>query len=162
MKNVLYIFLMVAICQLNAQAASDPVMSAPEFSLGDFFKKKVNLPAGTLVLLETAEKMETDQATVGKLLQFKVRMNVMAENEIAISSGALAVGRIKNLSAATYNSATEVTIELLYVQAVDGQMVPLNGNEQTIRGLNPGEGTSIEPGAHITAQVMNTIEIKTN
>ena len=72
------------------------------------------------------------------------------------------MGLIKNMSPAAYNNGTEVTIELLFVQTVNGQMMPLNGNEHTIRGMNPTEGACIEPGAPITAQAMNTIEIKTN
>ena len=54
----------------------------------------------------------------------------------------------------------EIRIELLYVQAVDGQMIPLNGNEQTIRGQFPGQDAAIENGTSITANVTNNIEIK--
>ena len=162
MKKLLYIALVACTQLTTAQAATEKVYidPAPQHIQLDFLKKKVTLPAGTLVMLETAESFPSDQLTIGKNLQFKVRMDVMAENWIAIPTGAIALGRVKALNTATFNSPAEVTIELQYVQAVDGQMIALNGNEQTIKGTYPGEGTAVEAGATITAQVMNTIEIK--
>ncbi|MCB0534841.1 MAG: hypothetical protein KDD14_21730 [Saprospiraceae bacterium] len=163
MKKLLYIALVACTQFTTAQAATGKIYIDPvpqHIHLADFLKKKVTLPAGTLVLLETAESFPSDQLTIGKNLQFKVRMDVMAENWIAIPTGAIALGRVKALNTATFNSPAEVTIELQYVQAVDGQMIALNGNEQTIKGTYPGEGTAVEAGATITAQVMNTIEIK--
>jgi hypothetical protein len=43
---------------------------------------------------------------------------------------------------------------------VDGQMVALNGNEQSVRGQFPGQGTTVQTGTSITAQVMNNQKIK--
>jgi hypothetical protein len=86
----------------------------------------------------------------------------MAEGEVAISTGALAVGRVKHIQMNTYNEPEEIRIEMLYVQAVDGQMVPLNGNEQSIRGQFPNEPTSVQFGTSITSHVTNNIMIETN
>jgi hypothetical protein len=63
-------------------------------------------------MLETAERFGTDQVTVGKEIQFRVRTNVMAENEVAIRTGALAIGRVKAIEPATYNNPAEIRIEL--------------------------------------------------
>ena len=117
------------------------------------------LPAGTLVILETTEKIASDQVTVGKTLLFRVRMNVVVDGKTAIATGALAVGRVKSISRATYNNPEEITLEVLYAQAVDGQQVALNGAEQTYRGMFPTESTVVEPGQTITATVMNNIQI---
>ena len=118
------------------------------------------LPAGTLVILETTEKIATDQVTVGKTLLFRVRMNVVVDGKTVIASGALAVGRVKSIARATYNYPEEITLEVLYAQAVDGQQVALNGAEQTYRGMFPNESTVVEPGQTITATVMNNIQIE--
>ena len=117
------------------------------------------LPAGTLVILETTEKIASDRATVGKTLIFRVRANVVVDGKTVIASGALAVGRVKSISRATYNNPEEITLEVLYAQAVDGQQVALNGAEQTYRGTFPGESVIVEPAQTITATVMNNTDI---
>lgn len=122
--------------------------------------KMVQLTAGTMVYLELNERMFTDQATVGKVVQFKVKMNVMKDRKTLVKTGAVAIGRVKAIRPATYNNPTEITIELTSVQAVDGQQVPLNGNEQTLRGEFPNQGTVINVGTSITANVMNDMNIE--
>ncbi|MBV6441701.1 MAG: hypothetical protein DYG98_15995 [Haliscomenobacteraceae bacterium CHB4] len=122
-------------------------------------KGNKTLPAGTLVILETTEKIASDQVTVGKTLLFRVRMNVVVDGKTVIATGALAVGRVKSIARATYNNPEEITLEVLYAQAVDGQQVALNGAEQTYRGTFPNESTAVEPGQTITATVMNNIQI---
>jgi hypothetical protein len=98
--------------------------------------------------------------TVGKVLQFKVRTNVLAEDEVVIKTGALAIGRVKAIEQNTHNNPEEIRFELQYVQAVDGQMVPLNGNELSVRGQFSNEGTTVQFATSITAQVMNNQKIK--
>jgi hypothetical protein len=160
MKNMLLLCFALFATSLIAQDYDDP-KPAPNFSVkGIFGSGKVDLDAGTIILLETNEKFASDQVTVGKTIQFKVRTNVMADNKVAIRTGALATGRVKAIEPATHNNPEEIRIELEYVQAVDGQMVPLNGNEQSIRGQFPGEGTSVAYATTITAQVMNNQKIK--
>jgi hypothetical protein len=151
MKNILFSALVCALTLTQAFAAPSP---AP--------LKKCTLPAGTLVILQTNESGASDAATVGKLINFTVQTDVMAEKEVVIRTGALAIGRVKAIQPATFNSAAQLTIELQHVQAVDGQMISLNGNEQTIQGAFPNQGAGFNPGAMITAQVMNTVEIKVN
>lgn len=140
--------------------AQDNVQEAPEYSTKGIFNSKATLTSSTLVILETAEYLTSDQATVGKTLQFRVRTNVIAEKEVVIRTGALALGRVKSIEPSTYNNPAEIRIELQYVQAVDGQMVPLSGHEQSLRGQFTGQGTSVEVGTSITAYVMNDITIK--
>jgi hypothetical protein len=151
MKNILSFALLL--CSLTAFAAPIP---------HPFFGKKVTLNSGTPILLECNEKIETSQASVGKTIIFKVKMNVMAENEVAISTGAVAIGRVKYLSESTYNNVAEARVELIYVQAVDGQQIPLNGNEFTVFGSDRGRGngSTIEFGSNITANVTNNIDVK--
>ncbi len=122
--------------------------------------KMVQLTAGTLIYLELNERVFTEQATVGKVLQFKVKMNVMKDRKKIITTGAMALGRVKTIHPATFNNPAEITIELTSVQAVDGQQVPLMGNEQTLRGEYPNQGTVINTGTSITATVTNDMNIE--
>ena len=157
MKNILFAFAMLVAAFTNAQ---NEIQDAPAFSVKGLFSDKATLTSGALVLLETAEYLTSDQVTVGKIIQFRVRTNVIAEKEIVIRTGALAVGRVKAIEPSTYNNPEEIRIELQYVQAVDGQMVPLSGQEQSLRGQFSGQGTTVEVGTSITAYVMNDITIK--
>jgi len=122
--------------------------------------QKVVITAGTLVILETNESLQSGQATVGQLVQFKVRANVYAEGEVAIVTGAQAIGRIKAIEPSTYNNPETYKIEVMYVQSVDGQQVALNGNELSIKGQFSGQDAGSQPGTTITATVMNDIKIK--
>lgn len=159
MKNILSLCLLLSLiaAATTATAQDDPT---PVSFVKGIFDKDVTLSAGTLVLLETSEKIQSSQVTVGKNVQFRVRNHVMAQGRVAIRSGAVAVGRVKAIEPYTRNSPEQIRIELLYVQAVDGQMVPLNGNEQSIRGQFPGQDAAIESGTAITANATNNIEIK--
>ncbi len=151
-----YIFLLFAIVTLAPVSQANTLFNNAEIT----FDARVTLPAGTLIYLEANERVMSDQATVGKLVQFKVKTNVVVDGKVVIATGALAIGRIKSVSEATYNSAAEVTIELTSVQAVDGQQVALNGTEQTLQGVYPNEGMVVNIGTPITANVMNDIVIK--
>ena len=159
MKKILFVFLIGCAYLTSAQAGTFNIDPLPQ-AVAPIFPNSTKVPAGTLVLLETAEKFSTDQATVGKQLQFKVRTNVVVDKKVVIATGALAIGRIKSLSESTYNNPAEVTIELQYVQAVDGQMLALDGDEQTIKGMYTGEGTTVEPGKVIVARIMNNTKVK--
>jgi hypothetical protein len=154
MKNIL--FLCFAFCTTLGFARTSDLHPTP------CFHKHADLSAGTIVLLETNETFKSDDVTVGKVLQFRVRTNVMAEGEVVIQTGALAIGRVKAIESATHNSQEEIRFELEYVQAVDGQMVALNGNEQSARGQFTGQGTTVQIVTSITAQVMNNQKIKVN
>ncbi len=117
------------------------------------------LPAGTLVMLETTEKISSDAATVGKTLVFRVRTNVVVDGKVVISTGAIAIGRVKNITPATFNLPEEITFEVTYAQAVDGQQIALNGAEQNYKGRFSRESVVVEPGQMITGTVMNNTNI---
>lgn len=146
MKNVFFLCLTLLSLSTSLAAKTQPLNTKP-------------LPAGTLVLLETTEKIDSYRSTVGKTLTFRVRTNVVVDGKTVIASGALAIGRVKSISRATFNNPEEITLEVLYAQAVDGQQVALNGAEQTYRGMFAGESVIVEPAQTITATVMNNTEI---
>jgi len=160
MKNIIFCCCALFASSLFAQEPLESPQPPTESQAKGLFKNKCTLSSGTLVILETTERIFSDQATVGKTLQFRVRTDVMAERETAIRTGALAIGRVKAIEPATHNNPEEIRIELQYVQAVDGQMVPLSGQEQSLRGQFTGQGATVEAGASITAFVMNDQKIK--
>jgi hypothetical protein len=122
--------------------------------------KKVTLPSGTSILLETRERKFSDEVTTGTTLHFKVVLNVMAEGKVAIRTGAAAIGVIKEVRNASYNNAAEIVITLRYVQAVDDTLIPLLGDELTVKGQYGGEGIVVMPLQQITATVANNTEVE--
>ncbi len=125
------------------------------------FGKKVDLRAGTTIMLELSETLTSDQMTTGKLVKFKVTTDVVVDGKVAIRTGALAWGRIKSIDKPTYNNPAQLHIEVQHVQSVDGQQVALNGAEQILKGTYASQGMQAQMGAAITATVMNDTEVKT-
>lgn len=118
------------------------------------------LPIGTLVFLENADLVSYDGATINKNVRFTVRMDVVANGVQLVRTGAVAMGRIKNITAPTYNDPATITLEVTHVQTVDGQMVALNSTEQTYKGQFPRESMVVHPGQSITATTINNSVIR--
>ena len=156
MKNLTFIFaLLVSVCSAFSLDANTTILES--YSPNYFIE---TLQAGTPVFLETTEKVHSERATIGQIVQFKVLTNVTVKGNILIQTGALAFGRIKSISPTTFNNPEEITIELTTVQALDGQMVALNGTPQTFKGQFTGESMTVYPGERFVATVMNNTEIR--
>ena len=122
----------------------------------------VTLQAGTLVLCELNETFDSDRATIGKMLSFKVTADVRVNNRVTIRTGAMANGRVKHITKATYNNPATVTIELTSVQTVDGQFIALSNSEQTLTGVYTGQGMTVHMGTKITGHVTNQTDVHVN
>jgi len=149
-----FLFLFIGMAPYSATATGIPPQAEA------LFGKTVTLRAGTPILLELGQRLPSDQMTVGRTIEFRVRTDVRIDGRVAIRTGALAMGRIKRMQESTYNDPASLTIEVTSVQAVDGQQIPLNGAEQTLRGQRTGEGLAAAPGAQIVARAMNDIEVE--
>ncbi len=150
MKNILFIALALLNFCTKTTANNSPLCDDGS---------KVTLNSGTILLLETAEKIYSDQVTVGKMFRFRVVADVMAEGEVAIRTGAFAMGRVKAIETSTFGTPEAIRIELTFVQAVDGQSVSLMGDELSIQGQQTGQGTPVEFATSITSHVTNTMKI---
>lgn len=151
MKNVFFTF-----ATIIALFTSNTFAFANNQSCGPNCK---TLPSGTLVMLENTEKISSDAVTVGKILTFRVRANVVVDGKVVITTGAIAIGRVKSILPTTFNNPEEITLEVMYVQAVDGQQIALNGAEQTYKGRFSRESSIVEPGQAIMGTVMNNTNI---
>ena len=155
MKNIVKIFvLLFAFVQVMNAATS----TLPHFSFSP--NRTVTLKASTSVILELNQRFTADEVKEGTTIKFIVRADVMAEGRVVIKTGALAIGRVTYVKAATYNDKAEVGIELLQVKSVDGQLVDLDGNLSIISGENANESLTTYAGKSLTAQVLNDINIK--
>ena len=143
----------------TSQNMAQGVATAPTYNVKSLFKRVV-LSAGSSIFLETTETINSDNATIGQLVRFKVQTNVYAEGKVVVVTGAMATGRVKAIEKSSYNHGASIRVEVTSVQAVDGQMINLNGMEQTLTSKYKGQGITIATGTAITATVMNDIKIK--
>lgn len=156
MKKIVFVFAFLSLSLFALANHGLPVHI--EFG----FLKNVTLKAGTPVVFETAEQFASGTMTVGQNVKFTVKMNVIAEGKVAINTGSIAIGRVKDISSTSFNNPETITIELTSVQAVDGSQIILNGTEQTFKGTFPGEDASVNGGKTIIATVLNDVTIKAN
>lgn len=152
MKNFFFILCILLAPTVRTEAAQ-PAPGNPSYPC-------ITLPSGTLVLMESLEKIDSERATVGKLVQMRVRTNVVIQNEVVISTGAMALGRIKSIRKASYNLPEMIVIEPFQVQGADGRMVALSGAEQAFEGMFPNESMTVDPGQVFSAFVMNNENIQ--
>jgi hypothetical protein len=156
-STIIFCFALLANTVFAApQPTLENKISGPACSL---FTYLVTLQSGTLVMCELSETFDSDRATIGKMLSFRVISDVRVNNRVVIRTGAMASGRVKGLTEATYNNPATVTIELTNVQTVDGQFIALNGSEQTLTGVYTGQGMTVYTGTRISAQVTNQTDV---
>ena len=154
MKNILVFAMLLVAIVANATPSYGQILK-------NIVNGKTTLPAGTMVILQSTETLKSGQATVGQLVHFRVTTHVKADGDVVISTGALGLGRIKSIDPATFNNPETFHIEVTNVQAVDGQMVALTGQELQIKGKYSSQDATAEANRTITAYVTNDIKIKT-
>lgn len=140
--------------------AADLAQPMVNDNLETAFFGRVTLPAGTLVFLETTQRIDSRSVTIGNIVRFRVMTDVIVEGKTVVKSGTQALGRVTSIEPGTYNEPEILQVEVKYVQAVDGQQVNLSTNPIDIRAEFTGEAATINVGTTATSHVMNDIEIR--
>lgn len=87
----------------------------------------VLLPAGTPVALETIGVIVSEGATVGQLIDFKVRADVKVGDKVVIPAGSIAKAQVSRVqSPKGLGKEGFIELQLKSVKAVDGKEVPLS------------------------------------
>jgi hypothetical protein len=116
-------------------------------------KNCFEIPLGTPVYLESKNTINSSDAQPGDLVEFKVRTDVIVGGTIVIPTGATAQGIVKDVYASNMNEPGRLVIVVDQVQAIDGQLVKLSGNQQTITGKSRAEPGELKIGRTFTAEV---------
>ncbi len=171
MKNIIFVFSLCIAFIANANAQPEaptykidrsgrvPLVSF-EKSGSLFSKNKIEAPAGTMVIMKTMESIKSEDAVPGKILRFLVDIDVMVCGKEVISTNAIALGRIKSVTPATSTSKEEIIIEVTSVQSVDGQQIPLHGQEDLTWSRMAGESIAVPSGKVVVGYFKNTETIK--
>lgn len=89
---------------------------------------EVVLSAGTPVPLETVSMIRTDQTSVGQLIDFRVKSDVIAGETVVIAAGTIVKGQVMRAQKAKgLGKEGFIEIQLKSVKAVDGQEIFLSG-----------------------------------
>lgn len=145
---------------LLALAATLQPLSAQNTQSKGLCNTEETLLAGTPVIIENIEKIDSDRSTTGKTFNCKVVADVVVKGKILIAGGSMAVGRVKKVDAGTYSRGASITLVVTHVQTVDGQLVAVVGDEQTFDGEDPRMGTSVQPGQRFINNVTNNVGVK--
>ncbi len=120
---------------------------------------KIELPNGTLVSLETTEQIQSNKMTVGRIVKCKITTDVVVDGKVVIRTGAIAHARVTRITPTTYNGPEQITLSAINAQAADGQIIALNGVEQTFKGRLPGQPMNVYIGTPLSAHVTNNCDI---
>ncbi len=95
----------------------------------------VILTSGTSIPLETISNIESSTASVGQIVDFRVRYDVKINGKIVVATGAVAKGQILRAQKAKgLGKEGFLEIQIKSVTAVDGQEIPLSGGNLNQEG----------------------------
>ncbi len=93
-------------------------------------QQKVQIPAGTAVLLKTNTTLTPEQLNVGDTVDLSVVSDIVVDGEVVIKAGATARGEITTSKENNFiGIAAKIGLAVRSVQAVDGTTVPLSGTK---------------------------------
>ncbi|MBX2927394.1 MAG: hypothetical protein KF852_06115 [Saprospiraceae bacterium] len=118
------------------------------------------LPAGTAIVLESADSLSSELARMGDIVQFAVAEEVRQNKTILIRHGATAYARVLRVVPTTYNRPEYIVIEVTCVSAVDGQMIDVNSRYMEIAADIPGVNAKLKPGKRALAYTANDAFIR--
>jgi len=133
---------------------------------------KIQIPAGTRVLLRTLQTLTPKEFKVGDKISLAVASDVIIDDKVVIKAGAPAVGEVtESKEKGIAGQADKLSIAVKNVEAVDKTYVALLGSK-TVQGeekmvmaiilallclpliLIPGGSASIPEGTHIEGTVV--------
>ena len=118
------------------------------------------LPSGTAVTVELNEQTAAEDVAVGNALEFKVRGDVRVNGKVVIKHGSRATGRVKNIKKGCNSKCFEITFTVEEVEAIDGQMVPLNSSPHIVKAPCCDGNTLAQIGTLVRANTMGEVEVK--
>jgi hypothetical protein len=154
----------VAVC-LIALFSFASVANAATFTASDNTTQNTSiiLPAGTMVVLELAQRVTPKSVAVGNSIRLKVRDNVKVNGKVLIASGSTVIGKV--IAVKCCKGEASITIAVEDAKAVDGTMVKLNGDPHIMES-NPcqdepcdARNMQIEIGTMLTAEVRDDVKI---
>jgi hypothetical protein len=121
--------------------------------------QKVNVLAGTTIICETNMYIDESDAILGKMIDVHAKHSLVVGGKVIIETGAPGYARVKSFTPTTINNPAEIMLELISIEAVNGQSIPLSGQETTFKGQYPNESIHVSIGQMLVGSVLNSISI---
>jgi len=104
------------------------ILAISIFSLS-FTSDPLILRAGTPIILELTNTLDSDQLNIGQSVDFRVNHDVIVNKITVIKAGSIARGQITRAAKSkALGRQGYVDVMIKNVQAIDGQFIPLAGN----------------------------------
>lgn len=116
------------------------LMAAPIIAAAD---RQVTIAAGTLIPLETAAELTSNNVVMGSLVRFRVAGDVRVDGVVVIAKGTEAIGQVTDArERGAMGMSGKLSIRPLYLRA--GQaIVRLKGSANRNMGVSAGGAASI-------------------
>lgn len=112
-------------------------LSAFSFNASAFSTRAadITLPAGTRIDLELISTINSASVQAGESVDFKVRADVLVDNNVVVRAGTIAKGTVVAANRAKgIGKEGNVEIQVKNVAAVDGKLIPLSGSGVSRKG----------------------------
>ena len=105
-------------------------------------KKKVTVPAGTRILVRTADPIDTEKQKAGYRFMASLETNLQVDDEVVAPRGTTVYGRLATASSAgRMSGSSQLTLELTDI-LINGNTYPLLTSTYEIRGQGEGKKTT--------------------
>lgn len=109
-----------------------------------FAQKVVKLPASTVVVVRTANALDSDKLKAGQTVILDVAVDVSIKGSVLIKAKTPAVGIVEDAeSAGIVGQAGKLTVSVQSTTAVDGTTVALTGNFYSKGESKTGESVAV-------------------
>jgi hypothetical protein len=137
-----------------AQTGSTAVSSAADATV-------LELPDGAAVRLQLTEPLASNVAKLNDTVRLQAVADVLFEGQVVIARGALASGRVTQVTRQLLTRAGRIEVSAESVQALDGTEVKLRGSISANggRGLIRGDEAELTPSADLRSQVVGPVRI---
>jgi len=105
-------------------------------------QKKITVPAGTRILIRTADAIDSSKQKTGFRFTANLETNLQAENTVVAPRGSTVYGRLAQASSAgRMSGSSELTLELTDI-VINGTAYPLLTSTYEVKGKGEGGNTA--------------------
>jgi hypothetical protein len=124
------------------RAATFSAISAMPSPAAPQSKNRVNIPAGTRLLIRTSDAIDSSKQKTGYKFTASLETNLQIDNTVVAPRGSAVYGRLANASSAgRMSGSSDLTLELTDI-VIDGTAYPLVSSTYEIKGKGEGGNTA--------------------
>lgn len=150
---------------LTLFCTSFSVVSARPFStplpgIAWFSPSYIIVPSGTALSVKLNEQLPAEMLSAGNAIEFKVQGDVRINNLVVIKHGDRATGMIKSVTSACSGKCSQIVFTVDEVQAIDGQMIPLNATPHVLKAPCCNGEALATIGTLVRANTLTEVKVK--